>query len=468
MNSSAKRWALALALVVLGGACGLVFYMADQGADSEQTEQEPPWVNLSAGLPEDITALSWAWEEQTVNLSAADTGWVDAQDESCPLDEDKIQPLLGAVSDLSAQVVERQVEDFAPYGLDKPTATVMAATADHIVTYQIGAKAGDGGYYLRLDDGQTVYWVSGSFVQTFQVGLTDLVSQALLPEDIDSITALTVQAAGDDYALVYDPDSDDTYYGDRYTWFHQTEEETTPVDGAQAQSLCALVTDMEVLSLVTWQDEEGDSYGFSQPQAVVTVDYTTAQGQTEQLSLEFGSYGTDTVYVRQADSALVYAVPAWVLDGLLYPDWTAMTPLDVFPLDGAVITRAVVTLDGHTFDIARYQETVEPAQEGEEPTVDVIYSASGWVLDTAQTQAWLDAVAGLQAEGVASETQGREELLTVELYVSGEETAAVSLSIFRYDSTRCLCAVGQERAFFLSRETAESLVTQAEALLLPE
>jgi hypothetical protein len=468
MKMRAKLAVLALALVVLAGAWFLAAYMAGQDDQPPQTDPEES-VDISAGLERDITALSWSYQGQTVNLSYDGAQWTSADYDACPIDQQAVEPLVQAVCSLTATVVSRDVETLDAYGLAEPALIVMAATADHIATYQLGSPSSGGGYYLRVDDSSTVYGVEDTLLETFSLGLADVISLDILPDDVAQVTALRVRTDVEEYTLLYDPALGQADYAGRYAWFRRQSEADTPLDAEKAQALCQLVLDMDVLSCVSWDGEDEALYGFDAPQGTVTLDYTDAQGQSGQTVLEFGAYGADGVYVRRAGEPVIYLAAGAALDGLMYPDWTALTPLYACPMDWQAVTRAVVTWQGQTYDICRYQETTQQPTLDERQSQEItenIYSASGWLLDADGVEAWLQALTALQGEQTALTASGREQLFSVSLYDGGEEP--VTMTVYTYDSARCLCVVDNGQELFVSRADAFALAAQLSEFLNQE
>jgi hypothetical protein len=461
---------LALALAVLAGAWFLAEYMSGR-FDSEETVAEPEVVDLSAGMPGAMTALSWSYGGQTVNLGYDGGAWYNADDSACPIDSQRVEPLLQAVCSLSATVVSRDVEDLSPYGLDAPTLTIMAATADHIDTYQLGSPSPSGGYYLSVAGSSTVYVVGSALAEVFHCGVSDLLSLQALPTDVAQVTALSVETDVETYNIYYDDALGLAQYDGRYSWFCSQPEGDTPLLDSQALALCQQVLDMELLSCLSWDGEALADYGLDEPQGTVTLSYQDSQGQACQLCLAFGAYEGGDVYVRLSGSPVVYLASGTALDGLMYPDWGAMTPLDACPLDWQEVVRAVVELEGHTYDIQRYQETTQvqtrPDQEPREVT-ELIYSASGWLLDTDLVQAWLQALSALQGESLAADVTGRESLFSVTLERDDPAQSPLTLALYTYDSTRCLCLVNGTEQLFVERETAMALYQQICDILILE
>lgn len=473
MKRSKKLLILMLALVVLAGAWLLAEYMSGRFSDESAAEEgQAENIDLSAGLYEDITALSWSYGGQTVSLSydSQTERWVNTADETCPIDGEAVEPLLRAVSSVTATMAIEDGEDLEQYGLDEPQITVMAATADHIVTYEVGNVTITGEYYLKLEDGETVYTETGTLAPAFQVQLDDMLALESPPEDIAQVTGLSVRTEVESYTLAYQPEDGGGWYDGRYDWFLDTEDGYTPLETERAAALYQAVTEIEFLSCETWNAQSLADYGLTAPQGRATVSYTDSEGAEKTFSLEFGDYTGGYVYVRLAGSKMVYLADGAALDSLMYPDWTAMTPLDVCPLDWEGVTGAVAELDGHTYEITKITETVESTGEDGETvqTEDVIYSCNGWVLDTEQVDAWLEELSALQGESLAGTAEGRQPLLTVTFLREDETRPEVSVALWSYDSASCLCVVNGETALFVSRQAIDDLISEAESILVVE
>lgn len=78
--------------------------------------------------------------------------------EEYPVSNSTILTTLTYVGSLAAVTeVEKDVTDFEQYGLDKPLSSVKWIKDDTTHTFDIGALAPSGNYYLRVDGGNTVY-----------------------------------------------------------------------------------------------------------------------------------------------------------------------------------------------------------------------------------------------------------------------------------------------------------------------
>lgn len=474
MKKKAKILSLAVSLAVLAAAWLLAESMAGRvpQRQDEDAEIETVTIALSVGEAEDILGLNWTCGDEAVSLAWDEktTAWVNADDRDCPVDQAMVTPLVEAVADIHALLSISHVTDFAQYGLEEPVATIMVETADHAVTYAIGHQTLTGEYYLRVDEGDTVYTETGTLMPAFRIGLEELLAIEAAPEDIASVTAMTVTTNAESYKLRWWEDMTDVWYGSAYQWYVNRGEETLPLTAESAAALYEMVTDIQYLQCVDWHRESFARYGLDEPQGIAAVTYIAGSGEEKSVALRFGDYDGGHVYVNPEGSEMVYLASGTVLDGLMRPDWEAMTPLMVCPVDGAALTGLLVELGGHTYDIEIHRETEETVDEEGNTVLEAMdyYVSNGWTLDEDASAAWLAELITLKAESLAPEEPGEEALLAVTFRLDSETWPEVSVAVYGYDSARCLCVVNGEHWYFLSRETAEGLIAGAESLLILE
>lgn len=475
MKRGAKLLAMAVALAVLVGAWLLAESMAGRLADKTEPEaaaaEEETVLRLSAGNAEDIRSLSWDWEGGRVELlrKGESAAWIYAGDSACPIDQRAVEPLIAAAADVTAGMSITGVTDFAQYGLDKPVMTVTVGTEDHRVTYELGGRTIEGEYYLRVDGTDTVYTEKGTLLPAFEITLEELLALETGPEDVASVTALSVVTDVSAWEMVYARETADVWYGGAYNWFVTAGEETFPLEAANAGALYGHVTDITFLELVNWHGDTAD-YGLDTPQGTASVDYVTKSGEEKTFALEFGDYTGSYVYVRVAGADEIYIAPGTALDGLMYPDWEAMTPMTVCPADLNLLAGVSVALGGHIYELEIHRESKETTDENGETVLleTVCYTANGWTLDDEAALAWLESLTTLEAESLADSETGREELLAVTLRWEDETYPEVAVVLESYDSARSLCTVSGEERYFVARTDGEALVLAAEALLIIE
>lgn len=467
MKRGAKLGVLLAALLVLVGAWLLTkqLTLRQQEAAQEAAAAEP--IDLSVGPADEVTALSWDYFGDTVSLTRDGDGWSNTEDESCPISADAVTPLTQTVGELYASSVIEDVEDFEQYGLAEPDMKIMAATADNVVTYWVGGPAvATGGYYLRLEGEDTVY-VADSMIYTVfsDTQIDDLLDLESLPEDMTSLTALTVSTQAGDYALEHRADAGQIWYASAFPWFllDASGAPVRPVDTDEVQQLCDLAAKISLTDCVSWNMKDAAEYGFDQPQGTVTVTYLDGAGESQDLTLEFGDYDSGDVYVRLAGSRMVYRVSGLTLDGLMYPDLDGMAPLDPCALDWDALRSVALELDGKSYNVVRDVST--PTGEEEEP--ENIYTLGQRSLDADKVDYWLERLYELKADS-RSESPGRDSLFSFTFRQDNPAWPEVTVEFRVYDSVHDLCLVNGQEGYLVSRTTADSLAEAArEALAEP-
>lgn len=464
MKGRAKLLAAAGALAVLAGAWFLAESMAREQVKAAEAavEQEAELIPLSAGAAGDIRSLLWSRNGETVSLVRTESGlWEKSGDPDCPIDQAAAAELVSAAGNITARSAIKKVTDLGTYGLAEPVLTLTVATADKTVSYAVGGRTLSGEYYLRIEGDDPVYTETGSLLPAFDVTLEELIALETAPEDIGMVMGLSVATDVGAYELVFGEEEPGRWNSGAYNWFAAREEETFPLAEEQAQALYENVTDVEFKSLVEWHGENEEDYGLDAPQGTASVRYVDRDGAEKTFGLEFGDYTGGDVYVRIAGSDRVYTTGGDVLDRLMYPDWEAMVPPDVFPADMAAVTGAEVRMGGHTYNVEIITETKESGDV-------VCYVSNGWTLDAGAAADWFSYLTSLEAESPAGEAAGREELIGVTLFREDETMPEVTLTLWSYDSGRCLCAVNGTELYFLSRDDGEALLRKAESLFIIE
>ncbi len=123
MTDKQKKQAIAvvIALVLLVAALfGLKFY--NKKAEEKQTAaDEAARVYVNQTKSDDITALSWEYNGETIHLTKTEDTWTCTEQPDLTLDTDQVTTLLDAVASLEATQQVENPEDDTTYGFDVPT-----------------------------------------------------------------------------------------------------------------------------------------------------------------------------------------------------------------------------------------------------------------------------------------------------------------------------------------------------------
>ena len=469
MKRGARLAVLLAALLVLVGA----WYLAARYSDRQQQAQavlahEDQQMDIAVGPAEEITALAWDYFGDAVSLALEDGTWVNANDGTCPIDQNAVQTLVQAAASVTATDKIEDVTDFDQYGLADPAFTVVAASRDAVNTYAIGKQSPTGTYYVRLNGEDTVYTETGELAARFQVPLDDILQLETVPEDIETVVDLAVETDAGLYELRYLNDAADVWYTAADPWFLVDEDGAPirPLDTDQTQTLCGLAAGLQFTRCADWNATDLAGYGLAQPQGTVLVGYLTRDGSLESFTLQFGDYVDGDVYVRLEGSKMVYLVDGTVLDRLMYPDFDAMATLDPCALDWDAMQSVSIQLDDDSYEVVR--TVAAPSDERGEP--EDIYTLGDRSLDGAAVTAWQQSMDALRADSRTDAVPGRDPVMTVTFRQDNELYPEVTIEFRGYDSARYLCVVNGEEAFLVTHTALDMMKDKALAFLveLPE
>ncbi len=469
MKRGARLAVLFGALLVLVGAWYLAATLSDrqQADQAEQAHGDP--TDIAVGPAEEINSLAWDYFGDAVSLALEDGTWVNANDGTCPIDQNAVQDLVQAAATVSASDVIEDVTDFDQYGLADAAFTVIAATSEAVDSYTIGNTTPTGEYYIRMNGEDKVYVASATLAQAFERPLDELLLLETVPEDIDAVVDLTVETDGGMYELKYLDDASAVWHTGADPWFLMDEsgqQPVRPLDTQQVEALYGLVTDLQLTQCENWNSTDLAEYGLAQPQGTALVGYLSDGGSLESFTLRFGDYVDGEVYVRLDGSKMVYRVDGKVLDGLMHPDFDAMGTLDPCALDWDKMQSMTFETEEDSYEVIRSVST--PTEADEEP--EDIFTMGERSLDGSAVAAWQRQMDGLRAESRTAEAMGRDRVFAMTFRQDNEQYPEVTVEFLSYDSANYLCVVNGEEYYLVTHTAADIVMDSALSFLveLPE
>lgn len=323
-DTSGNATILTLGLVseALGTYCtinsGSDVYLLDEATASSLTQPQTYYRNLTVlggyySLSSELTGLEidTMHDGTAVSIAARDTaalsddaagaysGFVFTQPQSCDADDIRLSngPFSGLQSGLTAQsIVEDHPSDLRQYGLDDPLRIHLTA-ANLEATVLIGDTTEEGGIYVMLDGGVTVFLCTASDFSFLDDDWNDWRSTNLLPCAITQIDSIVVT-------------QDDTTHTVDFTQIAADENEETDTDATIAtldgddmtndamQQLFLAVTSVNYTRLIA-DPENAD--------AAITVTLTLTDGTVRKLSFVKGA---SREYLADIDgSGFAYGIP---------------------------------------------------------------------------------------------------------------------------------------------------------------
>lgn len=474
MTRGKKLGILSLLLLGAMGAAVAALMIFQEGAET----QEDTAVTIFTLDPDQVTALSWTYDGETMRLEKdGQTQWTCPEDGAFPLDQSYPDAMVGALREIQAERTIENVEDLAEYGLADPVCAITVETEEEH-QLAIGNETGLGGQrYLSIGDGN-VYLVEAGLLDSFALGLYDLVETETIP-DMSDVSGFQITAGDETLRIEYLADSG-LAYSDQYTWFWKQGEEYTALDTEETEALLQQVTGLGWESCVDYRanQETLGSYGLLQPSATVTVSYTeTAQVATNEtdedgspiyetqetdktFTLELGDYDGASCYARLTGSTMVYRVDGALCDALLAATGESLLPQDVIRMDWSKVTGMEIQLDGQTYTL---EKTVQEETDEEGNTTETyVYQQNGKTVEITDT---LDQLQDMEPIDTVAGARGKQRELALTFYQDSERYPEVELVFYQYDSGSCLVGLNGETRLLVDRDSLLEIIETMRELL---
>ena len=109
-----------------------------------------------------------------INLVRTGEGFQSTEDESLAIDDSAVELFLSDACSITASMKIEDVEDMSQYGLDAPSVNLTLQWDNNMYTVKLGDyNSIIGGYYLNVNDENTVYVVSSSVYYALDKSLED-------------------------------------------------------------------------------------------------------------------------------------------------------------------------------------------------------------------------------------------------------------------------------------------------------
>ena len=289
---------LVSAVVVLGVACGAYAgvnsYVASQ--EAKETEEEDTSVDLVSLEADDITAVAFTADTDSVEFDKKDDTWIEKADSNFPVNQDTVDSAVKGVASLTADQEIEDVEDLSQYDLDTPQNEITLTTADGDTTLQVGMQNSNNQYYVKKsDDDKSVYLVSSTSIEPFMGNLYDFAESGTFPS-VTSATITDVKVDKEDgYELTEDQDS--------LFWTVSDGKDEEKADTTKADEVTAAVGNLAYDKFVDYNCTDDSKYGFDDPYAVITVNYSEEEeGESDDADETVDSDSADSDAEESTDS----------------------------------------------------------------------------------------------------------------------------------------------------------------------
>lgn len=444
MKQGKKLMILLLVLVALVGATAVVKLTDRETAAEEETAKTVFSLNRDS-----VTALGWDYSEE-ISFTAGETGWVCDQDQAFPVDETYLETMLDALQEVTSAKTIENPENLDQYGLEIPVCVIRVSDGE-ARTLSIGLETAVGGErYFSNGDGN-VYLVDDAILDAFQYGLYDILQNQTLPE-VKNLTGMTVKTQDGGYSITRMEHSG-LAYSDDYVWFMDGK----ALDNSLTQTLLSTVTNLNLSRCADYNAGDLSAYGLDDPAATVTI----LDGGEAAFTLELGSTGGDSCYLRLEDSKMIYQTDGSLLDTLRYTTYADLQPTDVLLMDWDTVQQVDVSLNGGEYTLERTVESVT-ADDGT-VTEETVWLLDGTAVEFAPI---LESITSMDSTGYAAGiTPEAEAEITFRIYRDQEQFSQVELSFYAYNSSACLVTLDGTPTVTVSRTDAAQIVDNVNSIL---
>ena len=388
-----KRGLLAVAGILLLAALIGIYFLV-KGLNQEETETkkettETTEEEILSVSSEDIKSLRFQLDDREVVWNKKEDQWTLEGEEEFPVDTEKIEPLLSAISSITADRKLENVENLKDYGLDEPVNCIFITKEDDgeekIYVGNKNPSTGDTYVYLN-DEASTVYTVSKDLAAIFSGNIYAFaVSEEYPVITAGDITSIEVEKEKDSYTLEADGKSD--------TSWSVTDEKGNrkAADGTKAGTLQSAAAGLSYDGYYDNDCQDWSVYGLDKPSMTLTIHYTEleeAEDETEEkedeeskeepkqvekcITLQVGNTSEDAnYYVRLGDSKEVHGMSQSSLDTLKNGKAFDYWDMGVKDITIADLDHLNVTYRGKEYVLKRVVTEEKSEGEKEEETKEV-------------------------------------------------------------------------------------------------
>lgn len=425
-----------------------------------------------------VQSISWENESDSLSFHKEDS-WFYDDDTAFPVNEEKINELIGQFDAFTAAFIIEEVSDYSQYGLDDPVCTIELVTDE--TTYEITLgdySAMDSQRYVSIGDGN-VYLATNDPLDYFDATLSDMILNDETPS-FDHVESIDFKGS-DSYHVVYreyTEDSPYTYCEDD-VYFKENGEELLPLDTSLVNSYLSSITYLDLSDYMTYNAGEEDlaAYGLDDPELTVTVQYTPdeedsseATSQTFTISIsrdpeerqkaESTTDNSDseddeeevTAYARIGDSKIIYKISSGSYESLMASSYNDLRHSEVLTASFDDITSMDISLDGTVY-------TITAKGKGDNKTF--YYGEEEISIDDLQS-----ALEDMTASSFTDESPSQKEEIALTIYLDNEVHPQVEIQLYRYDGEHCLALLDGKPVSLVPRSDVVDLIEAINTLVL--
>lgn len=306
-----KKYMMLILLVALVAAC-----LIGCGSRGEVQEQDAAAVvddstlteNHIVPADEEVTFLQYCDGQITLRFSLeADGVWRWVDEPTFPLDGAKVEELLTALRELGELPELPMPDDLELYGLSDPQKYMTLDGEAVQGTMYIGDQTEDGSWYMMLEGADQLYTIPDAFVQMLSRSAYDMAVLPVLPAITEeNLLRVAVENDGKSVSL---RKTNEEWKGSSEQVTARADEVVTTLSALQPTRCFDFLPSQQALQLT----------GFSDPAAVITVEYLNSVNVESSFTLTLGALHSseEGYYATISGDDTIYLFPTTQLSPLL-------------------------------------------------------------------------------------------------------------------------------------------------------
>jgi hypothetical protein len=430
-------------LAILGGA---VYYTKENPPSND--DDNPKIVSVDKEKVQELTISRPGHDPLTVQRGD-DKKWKFGPPLTIPADSNSVGFMADSAASLEAErVVEENIPDWKPYGLDEPSLTLEVKVdggESHRVLFGRETPTGSA-LYARLDGDPRLFTVSSYSKTNFEKDVFELRDKKLLRADPDKISRVVLDAGG--RSIEFGKSGE--------TNWQILKPQPLRADNFTVGDLVRAVQNAEMTAVAEEGQASGSKYDFSKPLAAVEV---VDEGGSHTLTVVKAD---EKYYARSSDLEGVYEVSPTMAESL-------DKKLDDF--------RNKKLFDFGFNDLASLRLRDGETRVAVEKKDDkwVLASDGGREVDSQKVQTLIDSLRNLSAVSFASDNAAEMSKFgldnpTIEADVTQAESSATEKVVATAPSDEHVYAArdGQPTIYEVEKSAVDEIQRSIEDLLAPE
>ena len=311
-------------MLVLSGVCVLCFvgYGISVAMQKDTSQEEEKSEKLFAVSADDITQITYNWQEEEIALEKDGNDWQYKEDAAFSLNQTMAETMSEALSGAEVlQKIEEKDVDLQSFGLETPALAVTFSDGDG-QQYQLSFgnynTAANGYYAMKNDDG-CVYMVDSETMTDFEYGLYDLLVLDEIPSvDADYVSGITISDSGKTTEYTYqieevqEETTQEETSASQVVWYAWDGTDKVRCDSTEFAELTDEILKISASNAADYNagsaKKLSETYGIAD--RMITVTYVDADtDEDKNYTLHFGSSdGAGNVYMTVDDSMQVQLV----------------------------------------------------------------------------------------------------------------------------------------------------------------